>query len=309
MQPGGQHPGREVAEGIGRAGVWSFTFDRNPVTVGQDAVAEIEDLGFRAVWIPEGLGSRDALAHASLLLAGGRRIVVATGIASIWARDPVAMANGARALAEAYPGRFLLGLGVSHRTSVDRRGAFTYRRPYARMREYLEAMDSARYPIREGVEEPPRVLAALGPKMLRLAAERATGAHPYFVPVEHTAAARETLGPGPLLAPEQAVVLEADVGKARDIARDYMAHYLKLENYTGNLMRLGWSEDDIGGGGSDKLVDAIVAWGDAEAIRARVQEHLEAGADHVSVQPLAEDPKEIPLAQLRELAPGLLELD
>jgi probable F420-dependent oxidoreductase len=305
MQPSGEHSGRRVAAAIGRVGVWSFAFDRNPVTTGQEAVAEIEELGFPALWIPEGLGSKDALTHASLLLAGGRRIVVATGIASIWARDPVAMANGARALAEAYPERFVLGVGVSHRTSVDRRGAFTYRRPYSRMRDFLDAMDAARYPVRDGVEPPPRVLAALGPRMLRLAAERASGAHPYFVPVDHTAAARKTLGPGPLLAPEQAVVLETDPTKARSIAREYMGHYLKLENYAGNLMRLGWTEEDISGA-SERLVDAIVGWGDVDAIHRRVREHLDAGADHVSVQPLTEDPRAIPLPQLRELAPALL---
>jgi probable F420-dependent oxidoreductase len=217
------------------------------------------------------------------------------------------MANGARALADAYPGRFVLGLGVSHRTSVDRRGAFTYERPFTRMEGYLEAMEAARYPVRDGVEPPPRVLAALGPRMLRLSAQRAAGAHPYFVPVEHTAVARETLGPDPLLAPEQAVVLETDAERARSIAREYMGYYLKLENYARNLIRLGWKEDDISGGGSDRLVDAIVAWGDADAIRKRVGDHLDAGADHVSVQPLTEDPVSIPVPQLRELAPALLE--
>jgi probable F420-dependent oxidoreductase len=305
MDDRGEHSGRRVAEMIGRVGVWSFTFDRNPVPIEQEAVAEIEELGYPAVWIPEGLGSKDALTHAALLLAGGRRIIVATGIASIWARDPVAMANGARAIAEAYPERFLLGIGVSHRTTVDRRGAFAYGRPYSRMRDFLEAMDAARYPVRDGPEPPPRVLAALGPRMLRLAAERAAGAHPYFVSVEHTAAARETLGPGPLLAPEQAVVLETDPSKARSIAREYMGHYLKLENYARNLMALGWAEEDISEG-SDRLVDAIVGWGDVDAILKRVNEHLDAGADHVSVQALTEDPRVIPLPQLRELAPALL---
>jgi probable F420-dependent oxidoreductase len=307
MQSGEQPLGRRVASTLGRVGVWSFAFDRNPAAVEQEAVAEIEELGFPVLWIPEGLGSKDALTHASLLLAAGRRIVVATGIASIWARDPVAMANGARALADAFPGRFVLGIGVSHRTSVDRRGAFTYERPLTRMRGYLEAMESARYPVRDGVEPPPRVLAALGPRMLRLSAERAAGAHPYFVPVEHTASARETLGPDPVLAPEQAVVLETDAERARSIAREYMGYYLKLENYSRNLIRLGWREDEIAEGGTDRLVDAIVAWGDVEALRNRVREHLDAGADHVSVQPLTEDPRVIPLAQLRELAPALLE--
>jgi probable F420-dependent oxidoreductase len=295
-----------VRSAIGRVGVWSFSLERHPVAREREAVAEIESLGYPALWIPEGLGSKDALSHAALLLSAGSDIVVATGIASIWARDPVAMANGGRALAEAFPGRFVLGIGVSHRTSVDRRGAFRYERPYERMVEYLEAMDQARYPVREAPDGPPVLLAALGPKMLRLAAERTAGAHPYFVPVEHTARARETLGVGPILAPEQAVVLERDSDRARTIARNYMQHYVKLENYANNLLRLGYADDDLGEGGSDRLVDDIVGWGDVEAIHKRVTEHLDAGADHVSVQILTEDPAEIPLPQLKELAPALL---
>lgn len=297
--------GREAAAALGRVGVWTFALDRLPVERAREAVAEIEDLGFPALWIPEGLGSKEALSHAALLLGAGRRIVVATGIASIWARDPVAMAGGARNLQDAFRGRFVLGIGVSHRTSVDRRGAARYERPCARMRAYLDAMDAARYPA-PGVADPPRVLAALGPRMLRLAAERSAGAHPYFVPVEHTALARETLGPGPLLAPEQAVVLERDPAAAREIARAYMVHYLKLENYSRNLLRLGWREEDLGGGASDRLVDAIVAWGDAGRIAGRVREHLDAGADHVCVQVLGRDPSDVGLASLRELAPALL---
>jgi len=174
------------------------------------------------------------------------------------------------------------------------------------MSRYLEAMDSARYPVRDGSPLPPVVLAALGPKMLRLAAERAAGAHPYFVPVEHTVSARKMLGDSPILAPEQAVVLERDPTKARAIARGHMQHYLKLENYANNLLRLGFTEEDLAEGGTDRLVDAIVGWGDVEAIHQRVAEHLDAGADHVCVQVLAEDPVQIPLAELRELAPALL---
>ncbi|MBI4259432.1 MAG: LLM class F420-dependent oxidoreductase [Actinobacteria bacterium] len=297
---------REVAAALGPVGLWSFAFDRHPVAREREALAEIEEMGWPVLWIPEGLGSKEILSHAALLLDGSRRIVVATGIASIWARDPVAMANGARTLSEAFPGRFVLGIGVSHRTSVDHRGAFTYRRPYTRMREYLDAMEEARYPVRPVPEMPPVVLAALGPRMLRLSAERAAGAHPYFVPVEHTVRAREVLGPGPLLAPEQAVVLEEDAGRARTIARGFMGHYVKLENYANNLLRLGFAEEELADGGSDRLVDAIVAWGGVERIRARVREHLDAGADHVGVQVLAEDPIAIPLALMRELAPALL---
>jgi probable F420-dependent oxidoreductase len=295
-----------VRAAIGRVGVWTFSLERHPVGHEQQAVAEIEEMGYRALWIPEGLWSKDAPSHAALLLSAGTKIVVATGIASIWARDPVSMANGARLLEEGFPSRFLLGIGVSHRTSVDRRGATTYESPYTRMARYLEAMDAARYPVKEGPALPPVVLAALGPKMLRLASERAAGAHPYFVPVDHTARSREALGQSPILAPEQAVVLERDADKARTIARAYMQHYLKLENYANNLLRLGYTEADLGGGASDRLVDAIVGWGDVDAIEKRVREHLDAGADHVSVQVLTEDPVRIPLAELRELAPAVL---
>ena len=295
-----------VRSAIGRIGVWSFALERHPIAREREGVAEIESLGFPTLWIPEGLGSKDALTHAALILPGGHTIVVATGIASIWARDPVAMANGARALADAFPGRFVLGIGVSHRTSVDRRGAFHYENPYSRMSGYLDAMDAARYPVRDAPAAPPVLLAALGPKMLRLAAQRATGAHPYFVPVEHTVRARESLGDSPILAPEQAVVLERDPEKARAIARNYMQHYTKLENYANNLMRLGFSPEDLAEGGTDRLVDAIVAWGDVEAIRTRVMDHLDAGADHVCIQVLTEDALDIGVDQLRELAPALL---
>jgi probable F420-dependent oxidoreductase len=296
----------QVRAAIGRVGVWSFSLERHGVGREQEAVAEIEAMGYPALWIPEGLWSKDALSHAALLLSAGNSIVVATGIASIWARDPVSMANGARLLQEAFPDRFVLGIGVSHRTSVDRRGATSYESPYSRMSRYLEAMDAARYPVQDASALPPVVLAALGPKMLRLASERSTGAHPYFVPVEHTLRAREALGDSAILAPEQAVVLERDAESARSIARSYMQHYLKLENYANNLLRLGYTETDLGGGGSDRLVDAIVGWGDVESIHKRVREHLHAGADHVSVQVLTEDPVRIPLAELRELAPALL---
>ena len=298
--------GREVAGRLGPVGVWTFALDRYPIEGARRAAADIEASGYPALWIPEGLGSKEVLSHAALLLEATERLVVGTGIASIWARDPVAMANGARTLEDAFPGRFVLGIGVSHRTSVDRRGAATYEKPYSRMARYLEAMDAARYPVPDA-RRPPTVLAALGPKMLGLAAERTAGAHPYFVPVQHTATAREILGPEPLLAPEQAVVLETDPGRARAIARAYMGHYLKLENYANNLERLGWSREDIGEP-SDRLVDAIVAWGDVDAIAARVREHLDAGADHVTVQVLDEDPAALPVDGLRALAPALLGL-
>ena len=260
---------------------------------------------FGAVWVGEATG-KEVLTHASILLPAASRIVVATGIASIWARDPVAMANGARTLAEAYPGRFVLGLGVSHPFLTEPRRR-RYERPLNEMRAYLEAMDRAPY-VGPPVEAPLRVLAALGPKMLELARDRAAGAHPYFVPVEHTARARAILGPEPFLAPEQAVVLQRDSDRARRLARRHMASYLCLESYARNLARLGWSEDDLSGEGTDRLVDALVGWGDVDEVVARVRAHLDAGADHVAVRVLTEDPKQLPLSELRELAPAVAEL-
>ena len=218
----------------------------------------------------------------------------------------MAMANGARALSEAYPGRFLLGIGVSHAPAVAKRGG-TYGRPVETMRAYLEAMDTALYRGPQAAETPV-VLAALGPRMLELAAERTLGAHPYFVPVEHTAFARETMGRGPMLAPEQAVVLTIDAEKARAVGRAHIRYYLELDNYRRNLVRLGWSEADLAGDGSDALVDALVAWGDEDAIAARVKAHLDAGADHVCIQTLGDDPTVLSLDDLRRLAPALLSL-
>ena len=215
----------------------------------------------------------------------------------------MAMANGARTLADAYPGRFVLGIGVSHAPSVATRG-HEYARPIATMRDYLDAMDAASYRAPEPAEEAPRVLAALGPKMLELAAERTRGAHPYFTPPEHTAMARETMGAGAWLAPEQAFVLDTDPESARAKARDHMGYYLALDNYRRNLERLGYGADDFEGGGSDRLVDAIVAWGDVDAVRDRVKAHLEGGADHVCVQAIGDDP----LDELRQVAPALREL-
>jgi probable F420-dependent oxidoreductase len=306
MPETGENVRARVRTTIGRVGVWSFALERHPIEGERQALEQIEAMGFPVLWLPEGLGSKEALSHAALLLSAGERITVATGIASIWARDPVAMANGARLLEDAFPGRFLLGIGVSHRTTVDRRAMSLYEKPYTRMRHYLEAMDAARYPLREAPPLPPVLLAALGPRMLRLAAARTAGAHPYFVPVKHTAKAREALGDSPILAPELAVVLERDTEKARTVARGYMQHYVKLDNYAGNLLRLGFSEGDLADGGSDRLVDAIVAWGDVEAIQTRVTDHLDAGADHVSIQVLSEDPIRVPLTELQELAAALL---
>lgn len=286
---------RAVARRLGRVGVWSLYPDLWPARRGAELARAIEEQGYETLWIPETAVSKDVFAHAALLLGATRRLIIATGIANIWARDPVAMRNGERALAEAFPGRFVLGLGVSHEPAVKRRGG-TYARPLAHLREYLDAMDRARYAGPEPAEPAPRLLAALGPKMLALAGERTAGAHPYFVPVEHTPIARAALGPAPVLAVEQAAVLETDPARAREAARAHMAGYLRLENYANSLRRLGYSDEDLAGP-SDRLVDAIVAHGDLGAIVARVRAHLDGGADHVCVQVLNEDP--LPL--LKEL--------
>ncbi|MFH1105289.1 MAG: TIGR03620 family F420-dependent LLM class oxidoreductase [Actinomycetota bacterium] len=272
---------------LGRVGVFGWPFVTAPATEVRAAARRVEAAGYGAVWFPESRG-REAFTTASLLLEATKTITTATGIASIWARDPMAMAIGGMSLAESSGGRFVLGIGVSHAPSAEARGHH-YERPLERMTEYLDAMAQVANPLAGDPAPPPVVLAALGPRMLRLAATRTAGAHPYFVPVEHTTIARGVLGPGPLLAPEQAAVIDTDPGRARAVARQHMSRYLAADNYRRNLLRLGWSEADLGDGGSDALVDAIVAWGDADAVAGRVREHLDRGADHVSVLMLGED--------------------
>lgn len=295
---------RNLVRALGPVGVWSFQFDRIGAVRTREVLAALEEMGLTSLWIPEGSGSKEALSHAGLLLASSRKVVVGTGIANIWARDPTAMANGARLLCEAYPGRFVLGIGVSHPESLPRRG-HAFERPLHRMRAYLDAMQAARYPGPEPPERVPVLLAALGPRMLRLAAERAVGAHTYFVPVSHTLRAREALGAGPILAAEQAVVLSSDPEQARRVARDHMRRYMGLANYRNNLLRLGFAGQDVEDEGSDRLVDEIVAWGPPEAILERIGAHLEAGADHVAVQVLVRGGEDFPLDDLRALAPAL----
>jgi probable F420-dependent oxidoreductase len=212
------------------------------------------------------------------------------------------MAAAQKTLAEAYPNRFLLGLGVSHVPLVEKLRGHRYDKPVATMRAYLEGMDKAPYQAVPPPSKPPRVLAALGPKMLQLSAERADGAHPYNTTPKHTAQARELLGPGPYLCPEQAVVLETNPAKARAIARKFLAIYLTLPNYTNNFLRLGFQEADFANGGSDRLIDAVIAWGDLKAVLSRIHEHHSAGADHVCIQVLTEDPKTLPFREYRELA-------
>ena len=253
---------------LGAAGIWTTQLDNFPAAQAQEAVAELEELGFGALWCGESTG-REALTNAGLLLAATKRI------------------------------------GVSHVPLVEQLRGHRYDKPVATMRAYLDAMDKAPYRAAPPSPKPLRVLAALGPKMLQLSAERSDGAHPYNTTPKHTAQARELLGPGPYLCPEQAVVLDKDPAKARAIARKFLAIYLTLPNYTNNFLRLGFQEADFSNGGSDKLIDAVIAWGDLKSVLNRIREHHSAGADHVCIQVLTDDPKTLPFREYRELASAI----
>ncbi len=289
---------------IGRVGVWYGQIDALSTPDAQRAARLVEELGYGALWIAEAVG-RDPFAFAAVLLSATERLPIATGIANIYARDPMTMAAGQKTLAEAFPNRFLLGMGVSHANLVAGIRKHDYSRPYSAMVDYLDRMDDALFMAVGPETDPPRLLAALGPKMLELAAEKANGAHPYFTTPEHTAVAREAMGRDALLAPEQMVVLDTDPTEARRVGRAGMKIYLGLPNYTNNLARLGFDESDWADGGSDRLVDAIVAWGSEDQIAARIAQHHDAGADHVCIQILHDD-REAPEAELRALAPALL---
>jgi probable F420-dependent oxidoreductase len=257
---------------VGRYGVWSMGLrSEDPARRGElaEAAAELEELGFGAIW----LGGNTSVPHAGPLVEATRRITIATGIQSIWQYEATETAARYAELEAAHPGRFLLGLGVSHAKLADR-----YRRPYTAMVAYRAARDAA------GVPAERRVLAAMGPKMLRLSRERSAGSHPYLVTPEHTAEAREALGEVPLLAPELKVIPETDPARARSIARAHLAFYLTLPNYTNTFRRLGFTEDDLADGGSDRLIDAVYAWGDDDRVRTRIDAFHEAGADHVALQ-------------------------
>ena len=288
-------------------GIWTGALDVVPAARAQELAAELEELGYRAIWLGE-VANRDVFVHLALLLSSTQRMVGATGIANIWARDPVTMAGAAKGLTEAFPERVLLGLGVSHQNLVQDLRGHDYSKPLQTMRTYLDALDAAPYTAERPTTPVRRVLAALGPKMLQLSGERTDGAHPYLVPVAHTATARGILGPDPLLCPEQMVLLETDPGRAREVARKGIAVYLGQPNYANNLRRMGYVDDDLAEGGSDRLVDDLVAWGDEDAVVARVRAHFDAGADHVCIQPLSAERRSVPLEQWRALAPGLTEL-
>jgi probable F420-dependent oxidoreductase len=267
-----------VAIDLGRTGIWSrelrYNRDRGARAA---AAAELEDLGYGAVFIPDAGG--DVLGAAEHLLAATRRIAVATGVLNIWMHDPAEVASRHASLMARYGPRFLLGLGNSHAPLVEGTLGVPYARPYSKMVAYLDALDTAAAPVPAGQ----RMLAALGPRMLSLTRERAGAAHPYLVPPEHTAAAREALGPGTVLAPEQAVVLDPDQRRGRERARAFVNDYLALPNYVRNLRRLGFAADELRAPAGDRLVDALVAHGGEDAIAARVRAHHDAGADHVCV--------------------------
>jgi probable F420-dependent oxidoreductase len=290
------------AERLGRLGVWTW-LDMLPAPKALELAQQVEAWGYSALWFPEAVG-RDPFSIISYLAAHTKKLVFATGIANIYARDPMSLRAIQQTVGELSGNRFVLGLGVSHAPMVAGLRGHAYGKPVATMRAYLEAMEKATYLGPAPSQETPIVIAALRPNMLRLAAERCAGAHPYNVTPEHTARAREILGTGPTLAPEQMVLRETEPSKARAIARKNLAVYLGLPNYQNNWKWLGFDDADFTAGGSDRLIDAVVAWGDEKAIEARIQAHFDAGADHVCIQPFRADGENGPdLRLLAALAP------
>jgi probable F420-dependent oxidoreductase len=286
---------------IGKFGIWYGSVDALSTADAKRAAQLVEELGFSAFWVAEAVG-RDPFVSSAILLSATSTLKLATGIANVYARDPMTMVAGQKTLAEAFPDRFLLGLGVSHGHLVAGIRKHDYSKPLSFMDGYLDRMDKALFMARGPEHDAGRVLAALGPKMLELSATKANGAHPYFTTPAHTRIARDAMGADALLAPEQMVVVETDPEKARATARKGMKVYLGLPNYFNNLVRLGFEEADRADGGSDRLIDAIVAWGAPEQIAARVAEHHAAGADHVCIQVLTDNPTVAPEREFRQLA-------
>jgi len=294
--------GLERLRGIdpGLVGVFAGPLGARTANEQREVAREMERLGFGALWFGEGT-AREVFAQGAIYLSATERLVVASGIASIWARDPTAMAAGGRSLNEAWPNRFILGLGVSHAPMVSGRG-HSYERPAARMREYLDAMDKGIWRGPEA-EPAPVVLAALGPKMVELAGERTAGAFPYFTTPEHVRSIRERMGPDAFLAVDLPVALAADRMSARRLGDRHTGVYLGIANYVNNLRRLGFGDEDLEPPGSDALFDAIVAWGSEDAIAGRMRAMREAGADHVVLNLIPENPAEPYLPELRAVAP------
>jgi probable F420-dependent oxidoreductase len=287
---------------IGKLGIW---FSHNAMSL-QESVAfarKVEDCGYGALWVPEAVG-REPFVHLAYLASETSRLVLATGIANIWARDAMTMSAAQKTLAEVSGNRFLLGIGVSHAPLVERLRGHHYHKPLTYMREYLDKMAAVPYDAPTPAEPPPVVLAALRQRMLTLSRDKADGAHPYFVPPAHTRKAREILGPDKLLAPAQAVILEADPTTARAAAREYMKTYVpRLPNYKNNLLELGYTEGDFADGCSDRLVDDIVSWGNVDTIRGRLQAHYDAGANHVCILPLAVEGRKPDMGTVEAFAP------
>jgi probable F420-dependent oxidoreductase len=275
---------------IGRFGVYTFDFEHQAPGLVLDSAQELEERGWQSLWFPE-VGGREAFSLAGYLLASTQRLRVVNGIAQITARAARATHGGGALLADAYPDRHVLGLGLGQ----GRPGT----KPLAAMTEYLDELDAFDKPV-------PRVLAAYGPKMLALARDRAVGAHTYHVNVAHTAHAREILGPNPFLGVEHAVLFETDPAKARAVARAHLHTYLTTPFNIAKFRRLGYTEDDIAGGGSDRIVDDLVFWGDLDTVVARLHGHLEVGADHVAIQVIGIEPGQSALPRWRELGDALL---
>ena len=285
---------------LGPVGIWSSQFRTADRTQAKAAIVELEKLGFGTVWIPES-GTNVILEVLPDLLDASNDIVVASGILNIWMHEPDEVAAAYHQFVSKHPERFLLGLGASHASLVEPATGRQYERPRSMMIEFLDALDAAS----PAVGATDRILAALGPKMLELARDRAIGAHPYCVPVAHTAVAREALGEGPVLAPELKAILNEDPAIARELARKHLDHYLEMPNYANNVRRFGFTQDDLDHGGSDRLVDALVAWGSPEVIAERVREHHDAGADHVCVNVITEDTSQFPIEEWRAIAAAL----
>jgi probable F420-dependent oxidoreductase len=284
---------------LGKLGVWAF-IDNMTAREAVQFAQQLEQWGYSALWIPEAVG-RDPFAIISFMTAQTEKLIFATGIANIWARDPMAMNAIHKTVSELAPGRFIMGLGVSHAPLVKDIRGHAYQKPVSTMRNYLESMQKSLYLAATADEPAPIVLGALRQHMLQLGAEKANGAHPYFVPPEHTAWARSILGPDALLCPEQKLLLETDADTARRIARSHMGTYTTLDNYKNNLKQFGFEEADFENSGSDKLVDAIVAWGDESALQQRIKAHWQAGANHVCIQALQDGAMSGPDMALLEL--------
>jgi probable F420-dependent oxidoreductase len=284
-------------ERIKGTGIWAFQLRYGDAGEIRAAASELDELGYTALWVPDVGG--DLWGPLEVLMSSTKQAVVATGILNLWMHSPEESAVAHARLTAEYGDRLLMGIGVSHQMLIDSTEPGRYQKPLSAMHAFLDGLDSASAPL----DRSDRVLAALGPKMLELARARSAGAHPYNTTAEHTALARAALGPDLMVLPEQAVALTTDPDRARTLGRNHLRPYLLAPNYTNNLLRLGFADADLVDGGSDRLVDALVAWGDVDAIATRIQEHVDAGADHVCIQALTEEG--FPWEAWRELAPAL----